>query len=540
MAKKEKVKIHQKTDLKDSKDGDFVENFEEKIFLQEPSVMEKESKKQVSKIKKDEQKSAKASKIEAKKQQKEQKKQHKQQNVAREKAKQERIKELLKKRKEAERERQKKQEELLRAMEQRGKFSNWFSLDNAGSIYPSASDKDWNFVYRISVTMKSPVDRQVLQKAVEDILPRFPTFCVKLCHGFFWNYYEPNLNRFVVEPETKFPCQPFNLMSSGNFLIRVLYSEYRISLEVFHAITDGRGALFFMNSLIARYVELLGTEISEYIGCANYKDVPSDEEMEDSFLKSISSEKTRRPKDTRAYKIKGTLLPVGMVNSTEGILSVEQLKAVAKKYNATVSVFLASVIGYQIYKKQISYKKPTKVSVPIDLRSRYGSKSLRNFSSYVNVPVAGENLTFEDVIDIFQKELKNVDDKMLQANINANVKVQKNFFVKIMPLFVKNFVLKQSFNYMGENLQTLALSNIGQVSCPKEFDEFVEGYTFNLGRSLYNQKSVGVVSFKDKLSICISSKIVENETERDIFKMLADFGLDVVVHSNRRDLYGRK
>lgn len=489
---------------------------------------------------KNDKKNAKEQILRAKKEQKIAKKQEKMAKRAKKQAKKKRIKELLKNKRLKEKEVRKAQEETIRSLEQRGKFASWFRLDNAASIYPSASDKDWNFVYRISVIMKNKVDKQILQKALDDIMPRFPTFNVKLCHGFFWNYYEPNFSRLEVEEEKYFPCQPFNLSNSNDFLIRVLYSDFRISLEVFHAICDGRGALFFANSLVARYIELCGTKISNFVGCASYNDIPSDEEMEDSFFKSVNSDKTKRPKEKSAYKIKGTMLPSGMVNSTEGILSVSALKEVAKKYNATISVFLASVVGYQIYKKQTSYKKPTKISVPIDLRSRYNSKSLRNFSSYVNVPVSGENLSFEDVIAIFQKELKNVDDSMLQANINANVKVQKNFFVKIMPLFIKNFVLKMCFNYMGENLQTLALSNIGQVSCPEEFKDFVESYTFNLGRSLYNQKSIGVVSFGDKLSICISSKIAENETERDIFRMLADFGLDVEIYSNRRDMYGRK
>ncbi len=489
---------------------------------------------------KKEQKNAKEQILRAKKEQKIAKKQKQKAQNAKKRARKARIKELLKARKQKDKEQRKEQEEKIRAMEQRGKFASWFRLDNAASIYPSATGRDWNFVYRIGVTMKKEVDKHILQKALDDILPRFPTFNVKLCHGFFWNYYEPNFSHLEIEEEKYFPCQPFNLSDSNGFLIRVLYSKYRISFEVFHAICDGRGALFFMNSLIARYVELCGTKISSFDGCASYLDVPTDEEMEDSFFKNTTNEKLKRPKEKSAYKIKGTMLPAGMVSSTEGIMSVSALKEVAKKYNATISVFLASVIGYQIYKKQTSYKKPTKISVPIDLRSRYNSKSLRNFSSYVNVPIEGENLSFEDVIEIFQKELKNVDNKMLQANINANVKVQKNFFVKIMPLFIKNPVLKLCFNYMGENLQTLALSNIGKVVCPKEFDDFVESYTFNLGRSMYNQKSIGVVSFGDKLSICISSKIAENETERDIFRMLSDFGLDIEVFSNRRDMYGRK
>ena len=469
----------------------------------------------------------------SKKQEKLKKREEKKQNKAK-------LKEMVKLRRQEEKQLRITQEEIIRELEDRGKFASWFRLDNAASIYPSASDKDWNFVFRLSATMKEKVDKDILQSALTDILPRFPSFNVRLCHGFFWNYYERNFSKCEVEEEKDFPCQPFDLNNSSKFLIRVLYSDYKISLEVFHAITDGRGALFFFNSLIARYIERKGVEISEFKGCASYLDIPTDEEMEDSFFAHTTNEKTTRPKEKSAYKIKGSVLPAGMVSSTEGRMSVSKVKEVAKKYGATISVFLASVVGYCVYKKQKSSKKPTRISVPIDLRSRYASKTLRNFSSYVNVEVEGENISFEDVIEIFKKELSNVDDNMLQANINANVKLQKNIFVKIIPLAIKNVVLKTCFNYMGENYQTLALSNVGQVVCPKEFERFVESYTFNLGRSLHNEKSIGVVSFGDTLSMCISSKISETETERDIFRMLSSFGIDVKIYSNRRDLYGTR
>ena len=55
-----------------------------------------------------------------------------------------------------------------------------------------------------------------------------------------------------------------------------------------------------------------------------------------------------------------------------------------------------------------------------------------------------------------------------------------------------------------------------------------------------NEKSIGVISFKDKLNMCISSKLYETETERDIFKILSSFGIDITVYSNRRDLYGTR
>lgn len=468
------------------------------------------------------------------------KKQEKEKNKELKKQEKAKLKEIIKQRKLEDKQTRAAQEELIRELEKRGKFASWLRLDNAASIYPSATKKDWNFVFRISVNMKNKVDEVALQNAVDDILPRFPSFNVRLIHGFFWNYYERNFARLLVEKETLFPCQPFNLNDASGFLIRVLYSDYKIIVEVFHAITDGTGALFFTNSLVARYLERKGRVIKEFTNSSSYLDIPSDIEVEDSFFAHATHEKLKRPKEHPAYKIKGTLLPSGMVNSTEGEMSVKALKELAKKYDVTLTQFLAAVVGFCLNKKRKNAKKPIRISIPINLRSRFSSKTLRNFSSYVNVEITGDNLEFEDVIKVFKTALNQIDEKLLQANINANVNLQKNFFVKIMPLFMKNVVMKIAFNYMGENYQTLAFSNLGKVSAPAEFEGEVDSYSVNLGRSMHNEKSIGIISYGDKLNMCISSKIAENETERDIFSFLSSLGIDVNVYSNRRDLYGSK
>ena len=473
---------------------------------------------------------------EEKKELKRAKKLEKQITKEKKKKRRKRISELLKNKKEEEKKARKSQEEALKEYEKKGRVASWFRLDNAGSIYPSAIQKAWNFVYRISANMKEKIKPDVLQAALDDIMPRFPSFNVRLRHGFFWNYFEPNFNALKIEKETTFPCKPFDLTDAESFLIRVLYSEYDIILEVFHSISDGRGSMFFFNSLIARYIERLGAKISEYVGCSSYLDIHSDEEMEDSFFVKATNEKLKRPKEKPAYKIKGNVMPAGMVNSVIGEMSVQKVKS----FGTNLSTFLASVIGYCIYKKCKNEKKAPRISVPVDLRPRFESKTLRNFSSYKNIEVSGENLTFEQVIDIFKSEFAQMDNKFFQANINSNVNLQKNFFIKILPLFIKNIALKTSFNYLGENYQTLAFSNIGKVDVPKEFDDYVDTYCVNLGRSMHNAKSIGVVSYKDTLSMCISSKLYETETERDIFRMLVKLGVPVKIYSNRRDLYGAR
>lgn len=456
------------------------------------------------------------------------------------KAKKARLKQLIKVKKQQEKEERARRETILREVEKKGRVASWFRLDNAGSIYPSAIQSDWNFVFRITATMVDKVDSEALQKALDEILPRFPSFNVRLCHGFFWNYYERNFSYLKVERETTFPCRPFNLKDPEGFLIRVLYSDYNIILEVFHAITDGRGALVFLNSLIARYLEIKGVKINEFVGALNYLDIPDSKEVEDSFQVAYNGEKIKRKKEKKAYKIKGNLLPAGTLNTLEIELDVDKLKEKANEYGASVTSYLVALVGYVVYKNHKPSKKPVRVSVPIDLRPWYNSSTLRNFASYINVEIDGDNLEFKDAIEKSKKALSEINKLNLQANINANVRIQKNFFVKILPLFIKNPILKAGFKYLGENYQTLSLSNLGQVKAPKEFEKRVESYSFNLGRSMHNEKSIGVVAYNNKLNICISSKIYEAETEHDICTFLSGEGLSVKVYSNRRDLYGTR
>lgn len=418
-----------------------------------------------------------------------------------------------------------------------GRVANWFRLDNAAMIYPPARGRDWNFVFRVSAIMKDKIDPVVLQQALNDILIRFPSFNVSIKSGFFWNYFEINFHDLFIERETAFPCQPFDLSNSNAHLIRVLYTDYRLSLECFHALTDGRGAMFFLNSLIARYLVIKGEKIEEYKNCASAKDLPAASEIEDSFLVNYTKEKLKRPKEHAAYKIKGTLFPAGVINTTTLVMSASKLKEVAHSYGMKIGAFLAAIVGYAVNSKRNGSKKPVRISVPIDLRSTFGSQTLRNFSSYLNIEMPLEQKSLEETMQITKTALDGVDKKFLQANINANVALQKNVIIKAIPLFLKNPIMKLCFNYMGENYQTLAISNVGKIDVPDIFEKYIERYEVNLGRSKHNGKAIGVATYGDILTLTISSKISESVTERDIATLLVSLGVDVKVESNRRDLY---
>ena len=421
------------------------------------------------------------------------------------------------------------------------KYVDWFKLDNAATIYPSIKDDNWSFVVRASVLLKEQVNPEVLQQALNDTMPRFPTFNVRLRKGIFWNYFEINNMPIKVEKETKFPCSTFNLFNFKGHIVRVLYYNNRISVECFHAISDLRAETKFFNSLLRRYFNLLGANIESSEGCLEILDLPRKEESEDAFFKYCDKSKKIKHKEEKAHKIQGTLLENGVVNATLGTMSTSKIKELAKQYNATVGEYLSAVVGYSVWKLNKNHKRPIKLSIPVDLRRFFPSATLRNFSGYVNVEIKPKqgDYTFEEILEIIKEEYKRINEKYLKAFINSNVTIQKNFFIKIVPLIIKNLIIKLCFKAWGEAYQTINISNIGLVNCPKEFSNYIEKYMVNLGRPKYNAKTIGIVSFDDKLCLTVSSKVKEMNLEEEIFKFLASQNLEVLIETNRRDIYGQ-
>ena len=435
---------------------------------------------------------------------------------------------------------QQKRKDLATRIIERNKVVDWMNLDNAGTIYPSINEEHWNFVVRVSANLKKPVDPEVLQRAVDQTMPRFPSFNVRLKSGVFWNYFEQKNTFPKVKEEKKFPCARIELKNPKKHVVRVLYYRNRVSVEVFHGVADGRGVLTFFNTILRRYFVLNGEQVEGFEGSLNSLDKPKLEEISDAFVEYYNTDKKLPHKEVKAFKIKGTQEEFGVNNTTIGKLSVAEVKTLAKAKGCTITELLTAVMAFSILKKYKNIKRPIKVSVPIDLRNFFPSETLRNFSGYKNVEVFArkEPYSLDEVIQIVKDEFATIDKEFLSGFINSNAGLHKNWAIKIVPLFIKSFVMKLCFKFWGEAYQTLALSNLGLVKAPKGFENLIDDYAVNLGRPKYNAKGLGVISFGDVMTCTFSSKIREMTVERLFFTTLSDLGLNITIESNRRDLYG--
>ena len=162
----------------------------------------------------------------------------------------------------------------------------WYKLDLSAIVYPTLQRRDFSSVYRLSVVLKEDIDPELLQRALDMTLPRFPTYKVAIRKGLFWRYLEPN-NRPgpFVTPDIKNPCMPMPFKANNRYLLRIYYYGRRISLEAHHCLGDGTGGMCVLQTLTATYLELLGHHITPSGFVLNIFDTPDPEELEDAYMR---------------------------------------------------------------------------------------------------------------------------------------------------------------------------------------------------------------------------------------------------------------
>ena len=329
-------------------------------------------------------------------------------------------------------------------------------------------------------------------------------------------------------------------LTGNDYVFRVLYYSHRISVEVFHSITDGTGCIQFLKTLVMRYCELCGAHIENFGDILHYDDDPTPEEVEDSFSRFIDKSKGNLPrKEPVAYHIKGQPERLGVLNVTQGRMPLEQLRSVAKSFGCTINTYLTAVLAYALLKRQLYEKKPKKkpirVQVPINMRKIFGSETLRNFAGYYNTNLSPEEKTFEEVIKEIDSQLKeNITPDYCQKFINSNVSLEKNPIIKVVPRFLKRLVMNLSFYLVGEKLISCSFSNIGNIVTPEEMYEYIDRFEFVLGPQKYMDNSMTCSSYNGSSVVTFSRTSKGSILERDFFKILTEHGIEVIVNSNRR------
>lgn len=391
-------------------------------------------------------------------------------------------------------------------------------------------------VYRISVTLTEEIQPDLLQEALDMIVPGFDGFNVRMKQGVFWYYLEENGRPAPrVCEENTYPCRFFRQNKNNNYLFRVTYYKKRINLEVFHVLADGMGGINFLRELTYQYLRLVHPELREKLGDSYASDTSLN--REDSFVKNYKRKAEKGYKSKKAFLIKGEKLEPGEFGVMHGYMNIPQLKAVCKGYGASINEYLVAAFVWSVYTEcmhRMPSDKPIRVAVPVNLRSFFESITTKNFFVMVSaefVPVK-EEYTFEEVLDMVCQSLRSqINKEHLERLFSYNVSNEKVWLNRATPLFLKNMVMKQIYT-ASALANTTTITNIGNVTVAADYEPYVEMFHAFLAMSKGQHLKGTICSYKDTLVFNFSFDLADMSVQRGFFRKISSDGIEVKIDSN--------
>lgn len=412
----------------------------------------------------------------------------------------------------------------------------WRRLDNTAKIFPVIANENLSNVFRISATLKEEVVPGTLQRALEEILPQFEGFGVRLRRGFFWYYFEMNKRMPVIEREATYPCKYIDPHNSQLYLFRVSYFGCRINLEVFHAITDGLGAVNFLKALVYRYLDLRRDERTGYKAPQKISSNVS-MNVEDSYVRHYKETRKKKYSSGKAYCLKGNHLPLDEENVLHGYVGLKELKEVSRFWGVSITKFLTASLIWTIYKDYLGKKpgkEPIGISIPINLRAFFDSETMANFFAVTLVEFLSESEehTFKEILTLVSSQMdEKITKEKMEETISYNVSNEKKWFLRVTPLIFKWCALNLIFR-RNDKAYTMTLSNIGPIQIEKEYKESLETFHMMIGVSKRQPMKCGVCAYGDEVVVTFTSVFSDIRLQEGFFGFLKENGIPVKLESN--------
>ena len=412
----------------------------------------------------------------------------------------------------------------------------WDRLDNTAHLFPVIAGENMSNVYRISVTLTELVQPDILQQALNIVLPKMDGFNLRLRMGVFWYYFEENGKPAPkVREESNFPCRYIQQNQNHSYMFRVTYYKYRINLEVFHVLTDGMGGINFLKELTYQYLRLAHPELKEKVGDSLNSGTSLN--REDSFLKNYKKSSAKGYQTKKAYLLKGEHLGPGEFGVMHGYMQIPQLKEVCHRYGCSINEYLVSVYIWSVYTecmKGMPSASPIRVAVPVNLRPYFNSITTKNFFVMVSAEFhpTKEVYTFAEVLEIVRDNLRSqINREHLEKLFSYNVSNEKLLAARAVPLFLKNIAMKLVYT-KSALANTTTITNIGNIGVDEEYRQYVEMFHAFLAMSKGQHLKGTICSYGSTLVFSSSCDRKDVSVQRGFFRKIAADGIEVELDTN--------
>ena len=461
----------------------------------------------------------------------------------------------------------------------------WYELDAFAKTYSSIISEGRTTCFRLSVLFSKNIDLEILQNVVISLEKKYPFYNSELKKGIFWNYLQQKKTHFIIEEEKTYPCTDIQKDNP----LRIIYFNNKLSIEIAHFLTDGKGAALFFQDLIEEYLEkryflenfekdkknnlIYKTEkkkeieiekINKIINFGkkinkNEKDFENKKseknffektrellgndsvlknsqkneyvDLYEKYMRKVSKETTIKS----AFHLPMKILEKGQYHITTGEIDVESLKVESKKYGTTIGKYLLSVYFKILLDRYSQAKNPIVIGVPVDLRKIFEETTYRNF--FINItPSVDASLgaySLSEIITYLDNYFAlKITKKEFYKSIYKAMNPMQNIIIKSVPYLIKCMFFPFIFDYYGERGYTTGFSNLGIFKVDKKYEKYLKGFRFLPPPSKRCKIKMGVISDCKKVYVNFGNLTANYDIERDFFVYLRKRGIKSKIITN--------
>lgn len=415
-------------------------------------------------------------------------------------------------------------------------------LDNAAQIFPAVFSPRETTLSRIGIVLDEAVDRPRMEVAIESVIQRFPYYQVYLKKNFFSYFFEKTDDIPPLEDDSYW-TNGFVDFHNNQFLIRLKYSKYQITIESSHILTDGFGTLAFLYSLLAEYFRQEGIDPGASPFLFNPGDEPQAEEWECGYANNFSSKGPRQKVPATAFVPGGELIREGQYNAIRFSMDRSRVKALANQEKVSVYVFMTALYTScleDIYLEDIASGKarkglPVRMQIPVNLRSDFPAKAMRNFSyvysPVVDVSASGCAHTLQEIVTLLKDQIRHErHNKSVEYQIARNLRAEKLLLALRIPRFIKDRIFKIAYTVMARKMYSGVLTNLGEMIPPPGIAPKIKDFEILPCNSPAPGRNSALYSYNGRLEMNIGSSAADLRLEEKMKDKLAEQEIPFEVH----------
>ena len=167
------------------------------------------------------------------------------------------------------------------------------------------------------------------------------------------------------------------------------------------------------------------------------------------------------------------------------------------------------------------------IDVPVNLRKYFKSQTARNFFSVIKLKYKGSN-NLEDIIKYVDRNLK---DELKKDNLfktmNKYANFEHDFLIRLIPLFIKNFILKIIMRYIKS---TSTVTNLGIIKVDDLIKDYIDSFEVYVST---DKMQISMCSYLDKLNISFTSIFDNMDIIKNFYRKLSSFSIDIIITTNK-------